>query len=122
MAAAFLDTSVIIDLLRGYPPAHLWYAAQHDPGVCRIVWMEIIEGLEDGNAQRQALKLLRRFELVELTTVDIIWATEKLLVFNLSHNIDAFDCLIASVNQRMQLPLYTRNLKHSVPLIGELAQ
>jgi predicted nucleic acid-binding protein len=32
------------------------------------------------------------------------------------------DCLIASTAGRLGLPLFTRNLKHFVPLIDPLAQ
>lgn len=32
------------------------------------------------------------------------------------------DSSIASVHPRLQLPLYTRNIKHFLPLISELAQ
>ena len=122
MVSALIDTSVVVDLLRGYQVANAWLATQTDLAVNRAVWLEIFEGAQDRRAQRQALKLLRRFELLEVTTPDVIWATEKLLRFNLSHNIDAFDCLIAAVNHRLQLPLYTRNLKHFAPLLGSLAQ
>jgi predicted nucleic acid-binding protein len=52
----------------------------------------------------------------------MMWAREKLLKHRLSHNIDAFDCLIAAPSYRLQFPLYTRNLKHFTPLLGKLAQ
>lgn len=84
--------------------------------------METIEGAPNRQAQRHAIRLLRRFEFVELTTEDMTSATEMLVRFNLSLNVDDFDCLIAVVNVRLQMPLYTRNLKHFVPLIGELAE
>jgi predicted nucleic acid-binding protein len=122
MVSALVDTSVMVDLLRGYLPAQSWYLAQSDLGVSRAVWLEIIEGAQNLHTQRDALKLLRRFELVELTTPDVIWATEQLIVLNLSHNIDVFDCLIAAVSHRLQISLYTRNLKHFTPLLGALAQ
>ena len=32
------------------------------------------------------------------------------------------DLLIAAPSQRLQLPLYTHNLKHLSPLLGTLAQ
>jgi predicted nucleic acid-binding protein len=121
MVNALVDTSVVVDLLRGYRPAQAWFVIQSDLGVCRAVWLEVTEGIQNSRAQRDALNLLRRFELVEITTPDVVWATEKLLSLNLSHNIDTFDCLIAAVNERLQLPLYTRNLKHFTPLIGSLA-
>lgn len=39
----------------------------------------------------------------------------------LSQNVDMMDCLIAASVHRLGLPLYTRNLKHFLPLIGDLA-
>ena len=122
MVKALLDSAVVVDLLRGYPPALNWYSLQSDLGVCRLVWMETIRGAENKQKQQIALKMLGGFELVELTTEDIIWAAEQLLAYKLKHNTDPFDCMIASVNQRLQVPLYTRNLKHFAPLIGTLAQ
>lgn len=122
MVTALLDTSVVIDLLRGYKPAQEWYLQQTNLGLSRVVWLETIEGAPNRQAQRHAGKLLRRFELVELTNEDMAAATEMLLLFNLSHNIDAFDCMIAAVSARMQVSLYTRNLKHFLPLLGNLAQ
>ncbi len=86
------------------------------------VRLEAIEGVQNRTSQRAALRLLNRFELVELTTQDMVWATNQLLKFNLSHNIDVFDCMIAAVNHRLQIPLYTRNLKHFLPLIDQLAR
>lgn len=122
MAVALIDTSIVVDFLRGYPAAQAWFLTQNDLGVSRAVYLEIIEGAENRRDQATALKLLRRFELIELTTPDVVWATTQLITFNLSHNIDAFDCLIASVNYRLQLPLYTRNLKHFVPVLGNLVR
>lgn len=122
MVNSLVDTSIVVDLLRGYAPAHNWFLAQQDLAVTRAVWLEIMEGVPNRSSQRQALRLLRRFDLVELTTADIVWATEKLITYNLSHNVDSFDCLIAAVNHRLKLPLHTRNLKHFTPLIGTLAQ
>ncbi len=121
MVKALLDTSVIVDMLRGYPPAQSWYLEQDNLGVCQAVWLEIIEGNTDNRSRRDALRLLKRFELVEVTTHDVAWAVEKLLIFNLSHNIDGYDCMIAAVAHRLHLPLYTRNMKHFAPLVGKLA-
>lgn len=122
MVNALVDTSVVIDLLRGYPPAQAWYLQQVDLGVSRAVWLEALEGSQNRQEQRHALKLLKRFYTDEITESDSIWATNQLIRLNLSHNIDAFDCLIAASAHRLNVTLYTRNLKHFVPLIGGLAQ
>jgi len=41
--------------------------------------------------------------------------------FQFSHHIGKDDCLIAAVAYRLQLPLYTHNLKDMTPLLGNLA-
>jgi predicted nucleic acid-binding protein len=86
------------------------------------VWLEVIEGARDSTGLRLALELLNEFGLVEFTVSDFDWATQQLIRYRLSHNVDAFDCLIAAPSYRLQLPLYTRNVKHLAPLLGVLAQ
>ncbi len=117
-----LDTSVLIDLLRQYTPADHWLQSQGELGISRIVLLEVMEGAPTRQKQREAANLLKKFTLVELTTNDFLWATNHLIQYHPSHNVDAFDCLIASVAHRLNLPQYTRNLKHFTPLIGSLAQ
>jgi predicted nucleic acid-binding protein len=46
---------------------------------------------------------------------------QQLERFQFSHHIGMNDCLIASVAYRLQLPLYTHNLKDMMPMIGQLA-
>jgi predicted nucleic acid-binding protein len=121
MVVGLLDSAVLIDVLRGYAPAETWLKAQGQLGTTRIVWLEIIEGAPNKIKQRQALQLLRRFTVINLTPQDTQWAVRQLIKFNLNHNVDAFDCLIASVHPRLNIPLYTRNMKHFTPLIGSLA-
>ncbi len=121
MVTALVDSSIIIDLLRGFEPADQWLIAQTQLGLVRVVWIEVLQGAPNLNKQQQALKMLRRFELVELITDDLVWATEMLIKYGLSHNAKGYDCMIAAVSQRLNLPLFTHNLKHFMPLIGSLA-
>jgi predicted nucleic acid-binding protein len=116
-----LDTSIIVDLLREYKPAELWLQPQGQFGVSRAVWIEILEGAPNLRKQREAIKLLKHFDLIEHTLEDWIWATQMLTQYGLSHNVDGYDCLIASVSFRLKLPLYNRNMKHFVPILGALA-
>ncbi len=122
MVIGLLDTSIVIDLLRGYAPANAWLAGQSQRGVTRIVWLEVIEGAQTRHKQEEALRLLKRFDLEELTSSDLSWATEQLIRLRPSYEIDSFDCVIAATSYRLQLPLYTMNLKHFTPLLGNLAQ
>jgi predicted nucleic acid-binding protein len=117
-----LDTAVLVDLLRGYPAAATWLSEQDRLGISPIVWLEILEGAENARAQSRAAELLRHFDRVEVLTVDFDWAIQQALRFRLSHGVDMMDCLIASTAQRLGVPLFTPNLKHFRPMIGDLAQ
>ena len=86
------------------------------------VWMEVIEGEGNKIRQQRAVKFLRQFELIYLTPEDQEWAMEQHLQFYLAYGVGFEDCLIAAPAYRLQLPLYTRNLKHFEPLLGPLAQ
>ncbi len=124
MATVFLDTNMLIDLLRNHPPAVAWKNAQGTVilGITPVVWMEVIQGALDGQAQLKAAKFLKQFGMVYLTQSDMDWAMQQLRAYQLSHNVGMMDCLIAAPAHRLQLPLYTRNLKHFTPLLGKLAQ
>jgi predicted nucleic acid-binding protein len=49
------------------------------------------------------------------------WAMEQMERYRLSHGVGVNDCLIASVAYRLQVPLYTHNLKDMTPMLGKLA-
>jgi predicted nucleic acid-binding protein len=117
-----LDTAVLVDFLRAYPPAGDWLHRQAHLGVSPIVWLELIEGVEDKRDQARALQLLQLFERVDILPVDFDWAIQQALRFRLSHNIDMMDCLIASTAYRLNIPIFTSNLKHFRPLLGDLVQ
>lgn len=117
-----LDTVVIVDLLRGHPPAVSWLKEQSEPlGVSPVVWLEAIEGAASRLDQEKAVRLLSRFGRIEVAPSDFDWAIRESLTLRLSHNVDVMDCLIAASAKRLLLPLFTRNLKHFRPLIGPLA-
>jgi predicted nucleic acid-binding protein len=46
---------------------------------------------------------------------------EQLERFQFSHHLEMNDCLIAAVAFRLQLPLYTHNIRDMTPIIGTLA-
>jgi predicted nucleic acid-binding protein len=122
MVNGFVDTAILVDILRGHPPAKPWLAAQTQLGITPIVWLELIEGARTKITQRQAMELLSRFQMIYLVQADMDWAMQQLSTYKLSHNIGMLDSLIASVSHRLQMTLYTNNLKHFSPLLGNLAQ
>ncbi len=117
-----VETTVIVDILRGHPPALVWLGQRKNVATTPLTWMEIIFGAQNKIAQQQSMKVLRLFDVVYLTADDQEWAMQQLFTYRLSHGIGVTDCLIASVCHRLNVPLYTHNLKHFAPLLGALAQ
>ena len=123
MVVALIDTSVVVDMLRKYEAADQWISATpFTLSVSRIVLIETLEGAPSLEKQREVYRLFKRFELVETSVDDIIWATQALSKFGPSHNVDGFDAMIAATSYRLKIPIYTRNLKHFRPMLGDLAQ
>jgi len=71
---------------------------------------------------QSAIRLLKAFERVEMLPVDHTWAIDQAVRYTLSHSVGVFDCLIAAASHRLQVPLYTGNIKHYSPMLGDLAQ
>ncbi|XWX02599.1 PIN domain-containing protein [Aggregatilineales bacterium SYSU G02658] len=117
----FIDTNILIDISRRYPPSIAWYRQQSRLFITTVTALELIEGTTNKATLAAAINLLRQFELVYLTAVDQEWALQMQRRFCLSHNVELTDCLIAAACARTRAPLYTRNLKHMRPLLGDLA-
>jgi predicted nucleic acid-binding protein len=124
VVTTILETTVIVDLLRNYPPAETWIQAQTEASlaITPIIWMEVIGGGPTKVKRIQAASLMQRFNMLELNPADMNWAMHQQMAYELSHGVGMMDCLIASVSYRLQIPLYTHNLKHFTPLLGDLAQ
>jgi len=118
---AIVDTTVIIHLLRRYKSALTWFSNEKTYGITTVTWMEVMEGTTSKANQSQARDILAQFEWLYITTNDQQWAMQELERFQFSHHIGMNDCQIASVAHRLNLPLYTHNLKDMTPLIGNLA-
>lgn len=117
MITGFVDSTVIIHLLRRNSAARQWLNLQPSLGVTPIVWLEVIHGARGKSGQADALAVLQSFEMAYLTAVDQEWAMNQLGVYRLSLGVEVNDCLIASVCHRLQTPLYTHNVKHMARLL-----
>lgn len=124
MVTGIVETTVIVDFLRNYPPAITWMQTQMQPllGITPIIWMEVIGGGPTKVKRVQAARLMKRFDMIDLISNDLDWAMQQQMAYELSHGVGMMDCLIASVSFRLNIPLYTHNLKHFTPIIGQLAQ
>jgi predicted nucleic acid-binding protein len=123
MTIAIVDTTVIIHLYRRYQPAIDWYQNRSEPlSITATTWMEIMGGVKSKAMQTSCKTLLQQFNLLYPSLTEQQWAMLQLEAFQFSHHIGINDCLIASVAYRLNVPLYTHNLKDMSPLIGDLAQ
>ena len=118
---AIVDTTIVLHLFRRYEPALQWFKHESSYAVTSITWMETIAGSNSKASMQRSYSILESFEMLYLTRLDQVWAMQQLERFQFSHRIGIEDCLIASVAHRLQIPLYTHNMKHMQPLLGDLA-
>ena len=119
MTVGIVDTTVLVHLYRNDPAALVWAATlQQRLSMASISWLEIMVGAAGKVGQARSKTIFRQFELVYLTEADQKWAMQQMEQLRLSHGVSINDCLIASVAQRLQVPLYTHNLKHMRVLLG----
>lgn len=118
MSLGVADSTVIIHLFRNYLPAETWFNAR--PGklaITPITWLEVMYGAPSKRVQSVTNSLLNRFDMIYLTQADMDWAMQQMLAYRLSHGIAVMDCLIASVSYRLQIPLYTHNIRDMTVLL-----
>jgi predicted nucleic acid-binding protein len=120
MSAGIVDSTVIIHIFRRFPPALAWVdALEVRLAITSITWLEVIHGASGKAAQTRCKAIMQQFDLVHLTQADQEWAMQQMEQHRLSQGVSINDSLIASVAQRMQVTLYTHNLKHMRVLLGD---
>jgi len=119
MTLGVVDTTVLIHLFRGNAAAQTWIASQQNLAITVVTWMEFIHGAPGKAGQKQSLRLMRQFHMEYLTQPDQRWAMRQMLRYRLSHGVSLTDCLIASVCYRLNIPLYTDNVKDFLPMLGD---
>ena len=114
-----LDTDVIVDFLRGHPPAVAWLTALPPPiGLPGLVAMELIQGCRDLVEQQRVERELRRFGLSWPTLADCQRAYHDFSAYRLSQGLGLLDALIAHTAVGLKEPLATFNVKHYRPING----
>ena len=109
-----LDTDVMIDCLRRYPPAIVWLQSLDEQEIILpgFVVMELIQGCRNKPEQEKMER--------ELKTDSVVWPSpetcnEALSVFassHFSHGLGLLDALIGQMAVTLKVPLYTFNQKH----------
>ena len=123
MSDILLDTDILIDLLKNYPPAFNWMATiRHlSIGITAVNWLEVMQGANSKLEQRSALRFLTQFEIHHLHSDDSTWTIQQFPTAYLVHGVGMLDVFTGAIAVRLQLPIYTRNVKHFSRLPGVLA-
>lgn len=111
---ALLDTTILVDLLRRFSPAETWLrtCGNFRFYIADIVVLELHAGCRNAQEKERLDRFCRRFAPLHLVPEDTIWAVEMFRRFRLSHGVGILDVLIAAPAARLEIPLFTCNLKH----------
>jgi len=109
----FLDTDVLIDVQRGYPPAIDWFASLADlPVVPGFVVMELVQDARNAAEVSRVLKMVAPLQIVWPTESDCARALSNFTTHHLSHGLGLLDALIAACVVGFSATLCTFNEKH----------
>ncbi len=115
MAETVVDSSVLIDYLRGREPAREYLETLQSADELAthiIVAAEVLTGARDRREQDAILHALRRFQMHVVSEPDCSDALNSLVQFRLSNGVGWHDCLIAATCLRKRLPVATLDDKH----------
>jgi len=122
--AWLLDTSIPVDVLRGYKPAR--DRVDSIPINARFVSVitaaELLAGCRNQTEQRAVERELALYAMLWLDEGASQAALEWYRRFHLSHDVGFLDCLIAATVVQRGLRLATLNLKHFAPLTNVQAE
>lgn len=109
-----LDTSILVDVLRGYAEARDWIdsIAEDHRFTSVITAAELVAGCRNRAEQRNIDRELKMYTLVWLDEDISQNALDLYRRFYLSHGIGFHDCLIAATAMRRNYRVATLNLKH----------
>lgn len=115
-----LDTDVMVDLLRQYPPAVAWLDSLGEEEIILpgFVAMELIQGCRSKAEQKRVEKELGAYHVAWPSPATCDDALSVLASYHLSHGLGILDALIGQMAVAFNLPLYTFNQKHYVAIPG----
>lgn len=121
MSSGIFDSSVLIDCLRGRANAIAFLATQSRaarPSAHLFVAAELLTGARDKGEQGLIDSFLQSFDLALPDETDGLTALNFYRHFRLSHGVDWPDCQIAATALRLQVDVFTQNVKHFATFPG----
>jgi predicted nucleic acid-binding protein len=115
-----LDTSVLVDFLRGHAAAIQFVTTIVGPPMLPVVVVtELYAGVREGKERRQLEEMLHLAEILDVTSAVAVEAGLMLRRYGRSHGLELADALIAATAQVHGLQLITLNRKH-FPMLADL--
>ena len=115
-----LDTDVMVDVVRGHPPAGAWLMGLGPVsiGLPGLVSMELLQGCRNLTAQRRLEKQLRQYAVHWPTLADCQRGYQDFAAYRLSHGLGLIDALIGATAVGRGETLATFNIKHFAVIAG----
>ena len=109
-----VDTDVVVDLIRKYPPALAWLTGLADEEVWLpgFAAMELLQGCRNKAEQRILERELRAFIVVWPSPEACTAALDVFARRRLGSGLGMLDALIGVLAADLELPLHTFNRKH----------
>lgn len=110
-----LDSDVMIDLLRQYPSAVVWFDTLNDEEdiiLLGYVVMELIQGCRNKLEQERLQRELAIYGVAWPTPENCDRALKIFTQYRLNHNAGLLDVLIGQTAVALDIPLCTFNQKH----------
>src|SRR5262249_54945215 len=106
-----LDTDVMIDILRRYPPAASWLESLGEEEILLpgFVVMELLQGCRNKAEQEQLEKTLQAYAVAWPSPETCNEAVVVFASVHLSHGLGMLGALIGQTAVALQVPLYTFN-------------
>jgi hypothetical protein len=109
-----VDTDVLIDFLRGYPQAVIWFESLDDTPIllCGLSALELLEGCRNRQETDRLLQLLTPYRIVWPGSRDFDRVLADFALARLDRKIGILDVLIGETAVGLGLPLHTFNVRH----------
>jgi predicted nucleic acid-binding protein len=108
-----LDSDVMVDLQRRYPPALAWFASLAEaPGLPGFVVLELLEGCRNKGEMARVQALATPYAIYWPTPADCERARTTFARARLSHRLSIPDVMIAESAIGLGATLCTFNVKH----------
>ena len=119
MKDALLDSDVLIDVLRGHPPAAAWIRSLPTlPPASGFAALELTYGARTARELADVYWFLRAFPLLWPSETHLRRALAEYPPLHLSHGLDLLDALTAATATAHGLAIATFNVRHFEAISG----